>query len=167
MRREPVVVILILFSLLLSCSTKYSKLPPSKTSKTEEEKILFIAYEITRDSISGKIAANILYQRTVEGSIKPGSTEIAPLNTGNWIISAGSPEGPLETLIVENPLHQKLEYVGNNGALQTKDVWLPRAELAIRMNYKKAMRTIDITEISSDKNNRTAIFSHAIEPNDQ
>jgi len=69
MRREPVVAILILFSLLLSCSTKYPKSPTSKTSKAEEEKILFIAYEITRDSISGKIAAKILYQRTAVGSI--------------------------------------------------------------------------------------------------
>lgn len=166
MRREPVVAILILFSLLLSCSTKYSKLPGSQTSKTEEEKILFIAYEITRDSISGKIAANILYQRTADGSIKPGSTENAPLNGGNWIITAGNLKEPLETLVVENPLHQKLEYVGSDGALQIKEVWLPRAELAIRMKYTKAMRTIDIAEISNDKNNRI-IFSHSIEPNDQ
>jgi len=166
MRREPVVAILILFSLLLSCSTKYPKSPTSKTSKAEEEKILFIAYEITRDSISGKIAAKILYQRTAVGSIKPGSIESAPLNGGNWAITAGNQKEPLETIIVENPLHRKLEYVGNDGALQTKEVWLPRAELAIRMNYSRAMKTIDIAEISNDKNNRI-IFSHAIEPIDQ
>jgi hypothetical protein len=138
----------------------------SPKAKVDEEKILFIAYEITRDSISGKIAANILYQRTADGSIKPGSTENAPFNAGNWTITAGNQKEPLETLIVENPLHQKLEYVGSDGALQMKEVWLPRAELAIRMNYTKAMRTIDIAEISNDKNNRI-IFSHAIEPNDQ
>ena len=166
MRREPVAALLILFSFFLSCSTKYSKLPVSKTSKAEEEKILFIAYEITRDSVSGKIAASILYQRTADGSIKPGSLENAPFNAGNWAITVGNPKEPLQTLIVENPLHQKLEYVGSDGALQIKEVWLSRAELAIRMNYSKAMRTIDITEISSDKNNRI-IFSHAIEPTDQ
>lgn len=166
MRREPAVVILFLLSLLLSCSTKYSKLPASKSSKAEEEKILFLAYEITRDSLSGKIAANILYQRIAEGSIKPGSTENAPFNTGNWTITAGNQKEPIETLVVENPLHQKLEYVGSDGTLQIKDVWLPRAELAIRMNYTRAMRTIDIAEISNDKNIRI-IFSHAIEPNDQ
>jgi hypothetical protein len=135
-------------------------------AKADEEKILFIAYEITRDSISGKIAANIIYQRTTDGSIKPGSTENAPYNAGNWTITAGNQKEPLATLIVENPLHQKLEYIGSDGALQMKEVWLPRAELAIRMNYTKAMRTIDIAEISNDKNNRI-IFSHAIEPNDQ
>ena len=166
MRREPVVAILILFSFFLSCSTKYSKLPNSSTSKTEEEKILFIAYEITRDSSSGKIAASILYQRIADGSIKPGSTEIAPNNTGNWIITAGNQKESLQTLIVENPLHQKLEYVGSDGALQIKEVWLPRAELAIRLNYSRAMRTIEIAEINNDKNNRI-IFSHAIEPIDQ
>src|SRR5689334_521789 len=166
MRREPAVAILILFSFFLSCSTKYSQSPTSKTSRLEEEKILFIAYEITRDSISGKIAANILYQRTADGSIKPGSNENAPFNAGNWTITAGNQKEALETLVVENPLHQKLEYVASDGALQIKDVWLPRAELAIRMNYSKAMRTINIAEIGNDKNNRT-IFSHAIEPNDQ
>lgn len=165
MRREPVVVILFLFSLLLSCSSKVVRMSTPK-AKVDEEKILFIAYEITRDSISGKISANILYQRTVDGSIKPGSAENAPLNAGNWTITAGNQKEPIETLIVENPLHQKLEYVGSNGALQMKDVWLPRAELAIRMNYSKAMRTIEVAEISSDKNNRI-IFSHAIEPTDQ
>jgi hypothetical protein len=166
MRREPAVAILILSILLFSCSNKYSKLPTSKSSKTEEDKILFIAYEITRDSVSGKITANILYQRTADGSIKPGSIENAPFNAGNWTITAGNLKEPLETLIVENPLHQQLEYVGSNGALQIKEVWLPRAELAIRMNYTKAMRTIDIAEIGNDKNNRI-IFSHAIEPIDQ
>jgi hypothetical protein len=165
MRRVPVVVIVFLSGLLLSCSSKVVRMS-SPTAKADEEKILFIAYEITRDSISGKITANILYQRTADGSIKPGSAENAPFNTGNWTITAGNQKEPLETLIVENPLHQKLEYVGSDGALQMKEVWLPRAELAIRMNYKKAMRTIDIAEISNDKNNRI-IFSHAIEPNDQ
>src|SRR5262245_49901328 len=106
MLREPAVAIFILFSLLLSCSTKYSQSPTFKSSKIEEEKILFIAYELTRDSISGKIAANILYQRTADGSIKPGSTENAPSNAGNWTITAGNQREPLETLIIENPLHQ-------------------------------------------------------------
>jgi hypothetical protein len=165
MRRVPVAVILFLSGLLLSCSSKVVRISSPKP-KADEEKILFIAYEITRDSISGKIAANILYQRTADGSIKPGSAENAPFNAGNWTITAGNQKEPLETLIIENPLHQKLEYVGSDGALQMKEVWLPRAELAIRMNYTKAMRTIDIAEISNDKNNRI-IFSHAIEPNDQ
>ena len=89
MRREPVVVILFLFSLLLSCSSKVVRMSTPKT-KVDEEKILFIAYEIIRDSISGKIAANILYQRTADGSIKPGSTENAPFNAGNWTITAGN-----------------------------------------------------------------------------
>lgn len=153
------------FSLLLSCST--TKNINSKTSKADEEKILFIAYEVLRDSLSGNIKANILYQRVVEGSIKPGSVENAPATAGNWAIKASNVKGiALETLVAENPLHQKLEYVGNDGALQMKEVWSPRAELSIRMNYVKGMSAIEIAEISNNRNNRI-IFSHAIELNDQ
>lgn len=165
MRREPVVVLLFLFSLLLSCSSKVVKMSTPK-AQVDEEKILFIAYEITRDSLSGKITANILYQRTADGNIKPGSMENAPPVAGNWTITAGNQKEPIETLIVENPLHQRLEYVGSDGALQMKDVWLSRAELAFRINYSSAMTTINIAEISNDKNNHI-IFSHTIELNNQ
>ena len=165
MPRVPVFAILLLFYLLLSCSTTKQVSPVA--GKPEEEKILFIAYEVLRDSITGKISTNILYQRVVGGSIKPGSVENAPVNEGNWTIRVSNTKDfALENLVVENPLHQKQEYVNSNGALQMKELWLPRAELAIRMNYIKEMSTIEIAEITSNKNNRI-IFSHAIDPNDQ
>src|SRR5687767_3274421 len=159
MPRVPVLAILLLFYLLLSCSTT-KQISPVAT-RPEEEKILFIAYEVLRDSITGKISTNILYQRTVDGSIKPGSLENAPASEGNWTIRVSNTKDlALESLVVENPLHQKQEYVNSNGALQMKELWLPRAELAIRMNYIKGMSTIEIAEITNNKNNRI-IFSHA------
>jgi hypothetical protein len=165
MHRVTAFAIVFSFCLFLSCSTT-KKVSPL-TSKPEEEKILFIAYEVLRDSLTGKISTNILYQRTVEGSIKPGSVENAPANEGNWTIRASNTKDlALETLVIENPLYQKREYVSSNGVLQMKELWLPRAELAIRMNYSKGMSNIEIAEITNNKNNRI-IFSHAIEPNDQ
>jgi hypothetical protein len=165
MRRVTAFTILLLFCLQFSCSTTKNVSPVA--SKPEEEKILFIAYEVLRDSITGKISTNILYQRTVQGSIKPGSVENASANEGNWTITASNTKDlAMETLVIENPLHQKQEYVTSNGALQMKELWLPRAELAIRMNYIRGMSTIEIAEITNNKNNRI-IFSHAIEPNDQ
>lgn len=165
MHRVPAFAIVFSFCLFFSCSTTKNTSPVA--SKPEEEKILFIAYEVLRDSLTGKISTSILYQRTVEGAIKPGSVENAPTNEGNWIIKVGNTKDlALETLVIENPLHQKREYVSSNGALQMQELWLPRAELAIRMNYSKAMSNIEIAEITNNKNNRI-IFSHAIEPNDQ
>lgn len=165
MYRVPVFAIVISFCLFLSCSTTKKVNPVA--SKPEEEKILFIAYEVLRDSLTGQISTNILYQRTVEGSIKPGSVENAPAHEGNWTIKVSNSNNlALETLVIQNPLHEQREYVGTNGALQMKELWLPRAEFAIRMNYSFGMSKIEIAEITHNKNNRI-IFSHAIEPNDQ
>ncbi|HEV7779758.1 MAG TPA: hypothetical protein VGO58_00750 [Chitinophagaceae bacterium] len=158
MKRNCLDILSITVLTLLSC---HSKINPAD-SGIAPEKILFVAYEVTRDSVSQKVATKILYQKTTDGQIKPGSIENAGNEAGNWQISLLDKKNNLvDRITVENPLHKKLEYVLADGTMGIKEVWLSRAELAFRFNYKKEMTKVLITEIDPDKNNHT-IFNHSI-----
>ncbi|MEO5564458.1 MAG: hypothetical protein ABIR18_13510 [Chitinophagaceae bacterium] len=131
-------------------------------NETNPGKILFLAYEVTRDSVSGKISTKILYQKTTNGSVKEGSIENATDDTGNWQVAITNNKNvAIQSVTLENPLHKKLEYVGADGKLGMKDVWLKRAEVTVRMNYKKEMEKVSLLEIGTDKKNQT-IFTHSI-----
>jgi hypothetical protein len=150
---------------LLSFACTHKSAPIA--SEPNPEKILFLAYEVTRDSASGKITTKIIYQKTVNGTVKPGSIENAANIAGNWKINVSDiKDFMVESLVIENPLHKKVEYVGEDGKLQRKDIWLNRGEIAVRLNYQKRMTLVSIDEIGDAKSNRV-IFSHAIKPTDQ
>lgn len=137
---------------------------PGNTEGQATNKILFLAYEVTRDSLSGRISTRILYQRLAEGTVKPGSLPAAEAINGNWQIDiTGIKDNLLESIILENPLHKHMEYVAADGGLGTRQVWLSRDEVVIRTNYKKGMHTVELREITDDKKNRI-IFTHSITP---
>jgi hypothetical protein len=158
------------FLILLTCSIYFTlnschpKTIPAGNENNQQEvlsgKILFLAYEVIKDSVSGNISTKILYQKLAEGFVKPGTILQAEPTPGNWqVIIAGSRDS--ETIFIENPLHKHMEYVGADGALGTREVWLSRAEIVVRTNYKKSMARVELQEIGTNKKNRT-IFTHSI-----
>jgi hypothetical protein len=141
--------------------------PVVTTTGSSSENILFLAYEVTRDSVSGKISTRILYQKKVAGLVKPNSMENTAAEPGNWrIMLTDKKDKPVESVLIENPLHKRLEYIGADGKLAMKEIWLKRAEVAIRLNYKKNMTKAVVQEIRQDKKNYT-IFKHSLLPTEK
>jgi len=158
-------IIIFAVTALTSCHHKIA--PVGTTTVASAERILFLAYEVTRDSVSGKISAKILYQKKATGIVKPNSIERAANELGNWrVIVTDRKDKPVESLLIENPFHRKLEYVGTDGKLSIKEVWLSRAEIAVRLNYKINMTKVVLQEIRQHKKNYT-IFKHNLVPADQ
>jgi hypothetical protein len=147
-------------TVLNSCQHKIGSV--GTTTVPSQDSILFLAYEVKKDSVSGKISLDILFQKKTAGLVKPNSMDNASSEPGNWRITAkDKKDKSVQTLLLENPLHKKLEYVDANGNMAIKDVWLNRTELTVRMNYKMNMHKIVIQEMVPDNKN-TSIFSHSI-----
>lgn len=95
----------------------------------------------------------IIQQQLVSGELKGvADPESKP---GNWQISLLDKKGKrIDSLIIEDPHIQDMEYVNDKGEFALRKIQYIRTEVPFRFNYSSAIKEIEITEITGDLKNK-------------
>jgi hypothetical protein len=138
-----------------SCSRKQAMSSSSNNEKTatDEPRLLYLTLESIIDSVTGNPNMKIIQQQLASGQIKGvAHTESKP---GNWQISLLDKKGKrIDSLIMENPHLQDMEYVDNKGEFAIRKIQYIRTEVPLRFNYSSALKEIEVIELKGGFKNK-------------
>jgi hypothetical protein len=138
-----------------SCSRKQALSSSSNNAQTATEvpRLLYLTLESIIDSITGNPKMTILQQQLVNGQLKgTADTESKP---GDWQISLLDKKGKrIDSLIMEDPHLQDMEYVNDKGEFAIRKIQYIRTEVPFRFNYSATVREIEVIELTGDFKNK-------------
>lgn len=130
---------LYLGSILPSCNVSKSTSIPSSGESTAKDspRILFLNYEISRDSVSATFSARLINTVVAEGSIKKDPDPPDQAAVGDLELQVLDVNGQvLSTLLIPNPLDKFVEFVNDMGSLEQKWVSLESAQFSVRLQVQ-------------------------------
>ena len=151
--------------LLMSCSvSKNTSSPSSDESEADDSpRILFLNYEITRDSLNSTYTAQLINTVVANGSLKydrtppiqpeKGDLELQVLDTKQQIMT---------TLYISNPLDKSVEFVNDTGELQHKIISLETAQFSIRLQVEPGTSSTILKRITGLNSESTILLKSSI-----
>ncbi len=157
---------LILISILISCNppkNTYSSDPQG--SKVEEtSKIMFLDYQLTRDSTKSTYEARLINMIIREGKIKddPNNSGQAEKDDLELMVL----DRNLQTLThryIPNPLDKSVEYVNDAGQFERKMIHLDSAQFSIRLQIDPGASSILLNRYTGNNNEGTLLLKTQIQ----
>ncbi|HEX6333567.1 MAG TPA: hypothetical protein VFZ78_05020 [Flavisolibacter sp.] len=147
---------------LLSCAgsrvSSDNSIPPAPSG------ILFLAYELKRDSITNEVSARLLHQLRAEGSVEPQGTSASPRQAGDVIISLqDSRRQVVDEFRFPDPFLKHYEGVNDQGQLGHHEVRENRAEVLVRLNLMTNMTQVSVSLARPDSKS-TVLLTHPLNP---
>ena len=126
-------------SILISCSVSKNTGDPSSNESNPKDspRILFLNYEITRDSVNSTYTAQLINKVVAKGSLK--NDRIPPLQpaTGDLELQVlDVNQQIMTTLYIPDPLDKSVEFVNDAGELQQKMISLETAQFSVRIQLE-------------------------------
>ena len=149
-------------SMMISCSVSKNTSDPSlnESNPKDSPRILFLNYEITRDSVNSTYTAQLINTVVAQGSLKndnppplkpvSGDLELQVLNTNQQIIS---------TLYIANPLDKSVEFVNDRGELQQKMISLGTAQFSVRLQLEPGAHSALLKRITESNSENTILLN--------
>lgn len=161
-----VLLLLIMVSILISCNpprNTYSSDPQG--SKVEEtSKILFLDYQLTRDSATNTYEALLISMIIRKGTIKDArhntslarkdDLEILVLDRNQQIMSHHH---------IPNPLDISVEYVNNAGQFERQMIHLDSTQFNIRLQVESGASSILLNRLIGDNTEGTLLLNTQIQ----
>lgn len=138
-------LLILLFALLTAC--KPTRIPDNywaEQPKEPKREILFLVFDIRKDSIAKQNKVTLMSKTNVAGQLKkqPDATPSTPNFLTVELLSNGK---PTRTFAIEHPLFKHVEYQ-ENGRYISKDAQVDREEFFIRVQNDRSENTVRITE---------------------
>lgn len=125
------------FSMSCSVSKNTGDLTSTGNKPDDSPRILFLNYEITRDSINSTYTARLINTVQADGSLKKDSTPFNKPVTGDLELQLlNANQQVLTTLYIANPLDKSVEFVNDAGELQQKMISLETAQFSVRLQVE-------------------------------
>jgi len=100
-------------------------------------RILFLNYEITRDSLNSAYTAQLINTVVANGSLKYDRTPpIQPITGDLELQVLDAAQQIITTLYISNPLDKSVEFVNDSGELQQKMISLETAQFSVRLQVE-------------------------------
>lgn len=141
-------LLLIGFTSFFSCDMKAQQLT-SEINKVEAPKLLFLNYNITKDS-SGKKVLSYMNKVIVDGRLKDLSNRQPLYGDGDIkCIQLDKNKVALELTYIKNPLKPIVEYVNDNGELEKRQLELESAQIPIKLQLNERTAYIQLLLIDA------------------
>lgn len=147
MRFIPIFVLWVVLSILMSSCTVARKMESdnSQVQQKDRDAILFLVFKISKDSVQDKKIIKLISNTESSGKLKP-QAQLAADYENYLTIEVFEQKRLANTIIIEHPLYKNVEYVNDQGMLETKHVELDQAEFFIRFLMTGTPTTIRISE---------------------
>ena len=159
------VLLLCMGNFSMSCSvSKNTGDPTSSVSKPDDSpRILFLNYEITRDSVNSIYTATLINTVQADGSLKKDRTPPIKPVTGDLELQVlNANQQVLTTLYIANPLDKSVEFVNDAGELQQKMVSLETAQFSVRLQIEPGAHSTLLTLITGPESENTSLLKTPI-----
>jgi len=156
---------LIVISILISCN------PPRKTyssdpqgSKVEEtSRILFLAYQLTRDSISKTYDAQLISMIIKDGTIKNDQKDIGVAAKDDLeLLVLDRNQQTITQSHIPNPLDKSVEYVNDAGQFERLMIHLDSTQFSIRLQVESEASSIMLKRFNGDNTEGTLLLNTQI-----
>jgi len=155
-------LLLCMGSILISCNvTKNSGSQSSNESISgDSPRILFLNYEITRDSINSTYSAQLINTVVAKGSLKKDRTPPIQPVTGDLEFQVlDSKQQIMTTLYIANPLDKSVEFVNDRGELQQKMISLGTAQFSVRLQLEPGAHSALLKRITESNSENTILLN--------
>jgi hypothetical protein len=151
-----------LFSLFLPVVFFCCKsLQPANISTQTGARILFLAYELEKDSGREEVQTKILDQKLAEGVLRKEEHD-AEMKEEDVAVRLLDKKGALIlSRVFRDPFYRKVEWNDGTGKLSSKMVYQKKAEIRLREMYSGEMVTVQIDRMDASGKMRR-VFSHSI-----
>jgi len=158
-------LLLIMVFILVSCNppkNAYSSDIQESNAK-ETSKILFLDYQLKRDSATATYDAQLINMIIKEGSIKEyqqhaGQAEIDDLE----LLVLDRNQQIISHRHIPNPLDKSVEYVNDARQLEQKMIHLDSAQFSVRLQIEPGASSILLNRIKGDNNEETLLLNTSI-----
>jgi hypothetical protein len=156
---------LILISILISCNppkNAYST-DTQESNARESSKILFLDYQLKRDSATATYDAQLISMIIKKGTIKDDQNHTGQPNENDLeLLVLDSNEHTMFQRYIPNPLDKSVEYVNDARQLEQKIIHLDSAQFSVRLQIEPGASSIILNRIKSDNNEETLLLNTPI-----
>jgi len=159
------ILLLCMGSILISCSVPKNTGSRSSNEGNPEDspKILFLNFEITRDSVNSTYTAQLINTVVANGSLKYDRTPpIQPEKDDLELQVLDSKQQIMTTIYISNPLDKSVEFVNDAGELQQKMISLETAQFSVRLQVEPDAHSTLLTRIAGPDSENTFLLKTPI-----
>ena len=159
-------LLFIMVSILVSCNPpkNISGSDPGKSKTGETSRILFLDYQLTRDSTKTNYTAQLINMIIKEGKIKGTSSKtFQPERDDLEIHVLDQNEQILDRQYILNPLDKSVEYVNDARQLEHKMIHLDSAQFSIRLQIEPGASSILLNRFIGNDNEGTLLLKTQIQ----
>ena len=137
--------------LFLSSCTPSKKTERSDVSANSTNTIFFFVFKISKNSVQGKNAIELVSKTPAAGKIKKEDQD--QTNFQNSLnIDLFEEDSLIKRVVIEHPLFKHVEYADSNNALASKFIELDKADFFLRLQITERSTMIRISEKLQNKN---------------
>lgn len=136
---------------------------PNKNTSEESPSILFLDYQVTRDSTKSFYNAQLINMTLVKGIIKDSPINITRAEKNDLELLVL--DNKLQTVSqrhIPNPLDRSVEYVNDAGQFERKMIHLDSAQFSVRLQIESRASSIVLTRIHGEEQEATILLKTAI-----
>ena len=152
-------------SILISCSVSKNTGDPSinESNLKDSPRILFLNYEITRDSVNSTYTAQLINTVVANGSLKNDRTPpIQPEKDDLELQVLDSKQQIMTTIYISNPLDKSVEFVNDTGESQQRMISLETAQFSVRLQVEPGASSTILKRITGLNSESTILLKTPI-----
>jgi len=162
----PALLLLILLSILIACN------PPKNTQSSDSQKnngaetsrILFLNYQLTRDSTRANYSAQLINMIIREGTIKDLMKEVDQTKEDDLeVLVLDRNQQTMTHRYIPNPLDKSVEFVNDAGQLEYKMIHLDSTQFSIRLQIEPGAGSILLNRFLGKDNEGTLLLKTQIQ----
>lgn len=162
----PALLLLIMISIMMSCNpARHTYNSDSQKSMAgETSRILFLDYQITRDSISKTYDAQLVSMIIKDGTIKNNQNNIGIAEKDDLEVLVLDRNQQIMTHHhIPNPLDKSVEYVNDAGQFERKMIHLDSTQFSIRLQVESEASSILLNRYTGNNNEGTLLLKTQIQ----
>jgi hypothetical protein len=134
------IVVLVLF--IISCKTTYLTNTDAEIAEPKPQ-ILFLQYHLKQSN--SKFTAQLTAKSKVEGKFKSSNEVVSRMHSSDLkMVQLDIKNKPLDSLFIDDPLHEEIEYVNTNNEFEKKIIQKDSADFFVRIQLHPKTKFISI-----------------------
>lgn len=136
---------------------------PNKNNSEESPAILFLDYQVSRDSTKSVYNAQLINMILINGTIKD-----SPINTTRAekddleLLVLDNKQQTISQRHIPNPLDRSVEYVNDAGQFERKMIHLDSAQFSVRLQIESNASSIVLKRIHGEEEEGTILLKTTI-----
>lgn len=160
----PALLLLIMISIMISCHPAKHTYSSDPVETKATPKILFLNYQISRDSTKTNYNAQLINMIIKEGTIKEDQQEMGQAEIHDLeLLVRDRNQQIISHRYIPNPLDKSVEYVNDAGQFERQMIHLDSAQFSIRLQIEPDASSILLNRYTGNNTEGTLLLNTQIQ----